>query len=258
MIFDVSDRLPESPVVAEMVFREVLVKVRDADGSLRTVGLDRLAAEQVRRAVPFRRLRSRRNQRHMPGWYWSATMSGHVGYESRLELACLLVADQNPVVTEIYSQPFQLLAFGTDGVEVRTVPDFLLVVADASLHIVEVKPARQAAKPAVAARLAATAGFLGRYGVGWQVFTEPDPVQVSNIRFLSGFRRERLFRTLILDSLLAAVDVPMSMASAESRLCHLWPRDVLRPHLLHLLWRGLLNTDMLSLLGDQSTVWRKS
>jgi hypothetical protein len=47
----------------------------------------------------------------------------------------------------------------------------------------------------------------------------------------------------------------MSIATAESRLCHLWPRDVVRPHVLHLLWRGLLEADTLSLLDGQSMVW---
>jgi hypothetical protein len=30
-------------------------------------------------------------QAHYPGYYWSATASGHVIYESRLELTCLLL-----------------------------------------------------------------------------------------------------------------------------------------------------------------------
>jgi hypothetical protein len=240
---------------SDLALCDVVVEVRDAAGSVWAIELDRLCAERIRLAVPFRRLGSRRNQTHMPGWYWSATMAAHVGYESRLELACLLLADRNPGVVEIYSQPFRLVGTGTGGRRVRTVPDYLLVAADGSLRVVEVKPARRAAKPVVAARLAAMAEVLHRFGFGFQVFTEPDPVQLTNVRFLSGYRRSRMFRTAILDAVLACVDAPMSIATAESRLCQLWPRDVVRPHVLHLLWRGLLEADMLSVLDGQAMVW---
>jgi hypothetical protein len=41
-------------------------------------------------AAPWRVFRSHRGQAHYSGWYWSATMGGHVVYESRLELASIL------------------------------------------------------------------------------------------------------------------------------------------------------------------------
>jgi hypothetical protein len=41
----------------------------------------------------------------LPGWYWSATTSGHIVFESRLELARLLLADFDPNVVAIATQP---------------------------------------------------------------------------------------------------------------------------------------------------------
>ncbi len=61
-------------------------------------------------AVPWRATRSVRGQAHFPGCYWSATTSGHVIYESQLELARLLVADFDPAVVAIAAQPFWLRA----------------------------------------------------------------------------------------------------------------------------------------------------
>jgi hypothetical protein len=209
---------------SDLAFRDVVVESRDAAGSVRTIELDRLSAEQIRLAVPFRRLGSRRNQTHMPGWYWSATMAAHVGYESRLELACLLLADRNPAVIEIYSQPFRLVATCPDGRRVRTVPDYLLVSADGSVRVVEVKPARQAVKQVVAARLAAMAEVLHRFGFGFQVFTEPDPVQLTNVRFLSGYRRSRMFRTAILDAVLASIRQRVLIPGRPFRLDRFVPR----------------------------------
>jgi hypothetical protein len=42
-----------------------------------------------------------RGQSHLPGLYWSVTTGGHVVYESRLELARLLVADFDAEVVGI-------------------------------------------------------------------------------------------------------------------------------------------------------------
>ena len=59
--------------------------------------------------------RSARGQAHYPGYYWSATAGGHVIYESRLELARLLLADFDPDVTAIAAQPFLLRALAAAG-----------------------------------------------------------------------------------------------------------------------------------------------
>ena len=47
-------------------------------------------------------------QRHYSGSYGSSTMSAHVIYESRLELARLLMADFDNSVNHIVAQPFML------------------------------------------------------------------------------------------------------------------------------------------------------
>ena len=59
------------------------------------------AAHQLRGQASYLR-----GQRHLPGWYWSATTGGHLVYESRLELARLLLADFDPEVVGIAAQPF--------------------------------------------------------------------------------------------------------------------------------------------------------
>jgi hypothetical protein len=59
-------------------------------------------------------------------------------YESRLELARLMLADFNRAVTAVAAQPFWLRF--RDGGRVRHhVPDFLLVRADHSVLLVNVK-----------------------------------------------------------------------------------------------------------------------
>jgi hypothetical protein len=63
-------------------------------------------AEQLAAGPPWRAFRWRQGQAHYSGWYWSATVGGHVVYECRLELARLLLADLDPHVTVIAAQPF--------------------------------------------------------------------------------------------------------------------------------------------------------
>lgn len=119
-----------------------------ADRPLRLV-----TASQVVSAAPWRMTRSARGQAHYPGFYWSATTGGHVIYESRLELAPLLLADFDPDVVAIAAQPF-LLRAAVGGRIRRHVPDSLLVHAGQSARVVNVKPASRLADPQVAEALA--------------------------------------------------------------------------------------------------------
>jgi len=89
---------------------EPVVSLRMADGSEVRRLLRDVRARQVAAAVPWRAARSARGQSHYPGFYWAETTGSHVVYESRLELARLLVADFDPAVTAIAAQPFLLRA----------------------------------------------------------------------------------------------------------------------------------------------------
>ena len=83
-----------------------VVRVRYGDGSVHEFGWDRLRLTDFDGSVPWRRARTRRGQVHYSGAYFSATTGGLVAYESRLELARLLLADFDPRVRWIYAQPF--------------------------------------------------------------------------------------------------------------------------------------------------------
>jgi hypothetical protein len=89
---------------------EPVVSLRMADGSEVHRPFRDVRARQVAAAVPWRAAHSARGQSHYPGFYWSKTTGSHVVYESRLELARLLVADFDPAMTVIAAQPFLLPA----------------------------------------------------------------------------------------------------------------------------------------------------
>ncbi|OHV59239.1 hypothetical protein BCD48_41745 [Pseudofrankia sp. BMG5.36] len=83
----------------------VRLRVRRAHG-VDEVDLDRPMAIGFDGALPWRAFRWRQGQAHYSGLYWSAVTGGHVGYESRLELAWLLLADRDPCLRQVVSQPF--------------------------------------------------------------------------------------------------------------------------------------------------------
>ena len=87
--------------------------------------------------MPWRSFRSRDGQRHYSGTYWSATNRDHVIYESRLELARLMLADYDTTVRHVIAQPF-LLRARVDRRMRRHVPDFLFTGTVPT--VVDVKP----------------------------------------------------------------------------------------------------------------------
>ena len=105
---------------------------------------------RVVRGLPVRRAAAHAGQRHYAGLFWSATTGGHVAYESRLELDRLWLADFDRQVLAMAAQPLWLC--GQDGSVVRRhAPDLLLADEGGGFTVVDVKPARLASRPEVAA-----------------------------------------------------------------------------------------------------------
>ena len=94
-------------------------------------------------------------------------MSGHVAYESRLELARIMLADFDPAVAGLAAQPFQLA--GPDGGrDRRHVPDLLLVGGDGAVTVVDVKAASRLADPDVRAQFSWTRAVAACRGWGFE------------------------------------------------------------------------------------------
>jgi carboxymethylenebutenolidase len=102
------------------------IAYRPATGEQRCVAAAEVSPAALFRATPWRTFRWYLGQRHYSGTYWSATEGGHVIYESRLELANLVLADFDPTVHHIAAQPFRLSAT-VDNQERRHIPDYLWV-----------------------------------------------------------------------------------------------------------------------------------
>ena len=56
----------------------VRVRYRRADGEFAETTLDRVVPADVVAGLPVREFRWYKGRQHYSGWYWSATMNGHV------------------------------------------------------------------------------------------------------------------------------------------------------------------------------------
>jgi len=229
---------------------DIEVKYKDVAGRVHTAGLAAVAVRELAGAAPWRVFRGYRGQRHYSGFYWSATTGSHVVYESRLELARLLLADFDRDVEGIIAQPF--LVQGSDGARVRRhVPDFLLLRRGGRAQVVNVKPAERLGRSKVAEALGWAGEVFAGHGLAHEVWTGADPVRLVNVRFLAGYRQPDRVDADAVAAVEAAVTGPVA-------LCEIASDGVVKAAVLHLLWRGVLHTDLDVLLSGHSVLERAS
>lgn len=211
-----------------------------------------LEARHVFDAEPRRTFRWHRGQRHYPGRYWSATTEGFVGYESRLELAALLLEDFDHQAVRIASQPFELIA-DRDGVQRSYVPDYMIEHDDHRFTVIEVKPKRRLENPEIAGALRWAGDIIQSRGWAYRIVTEPAPALLSNIRFLAGYRRPWQFPQRDVDLVEEATrEAPTLGAGLRSAGAALRDAPYARAVVLHLLWRRSILCDLTSALANHT------
>jgi hypothetical protein len=175
-------------------------------------------------------------------------------YESRLELARLRFADFDPSVQDIAAQPFLLKAV-VEGKVRRHIPDFLLII-DQGPMVVDVKPRQRLSRPEVAFTFKWTRQAVESRGWKYEVWSEPPEAELENIRFLAGYRRNRLFNPELLDDLRRADLDGVPLDKAIRRLPDR-PEPFVRAAIHHLIWTHDLHTDLDQPLSS-SQVLRKA
>jgi hypothetical protein len=237
---------PEAPA-------EPVVSLRMSDDSEVVRPLRELRASHVAAAVPWRGTRGAQGQADYPGYYWCATSGTHVIYESRLELARLLMADFDRDVAAIAAQPFWLRARADGGLRGH-VPDFFLIRADQSAVLVNVRPSGQLADPEVAAALDWPGRLVRAHGWDYEIWSGEDPVYLANLKFLAGYRRHWLIPTDVRDAMLTL----FRPGDTFSVLCGRAGRDphptLVRAAVLRLLWEQRLITDLRRRLDGDSVL----
>ncbi|CAG6399038.1 conserved hypothetical protein [Actinacidiphila cocklensis] len=139
-----------------------------------------------------------------------------------------------------------------DGKVRKHVPDFLLVT-DQGPVVVDVKPLRRVTKAEVAFTFDWVRQAVESRGWRFEIWSEPPPVELENIRFLAGYRRGWLFDAELLEEVsCAGLDgVPLGELSAciPDRL-----EPEVRAAVCHLLWKCHLAVDLKRPLSSSSVL----
>lgn len=212
-----------------------------------------IAVADLRRAEPWRVLRSFHGSAHYAGWYWSATTKGPVTYESRLELCRLLLADHDPSVKAIVSQPFLLQGEAENGRR-RHIPDFLLVDECEVATVVNVKPLELLSKPRIVESLGWAKSIVEARGWKYETWSTVSPLRLANVRFLSGYRRTDRCDQSVIQIVAAHAGGCLTVGELEASCAELAPAPLVRPAVLHLIWTGQIETDLEVPLCRQSPI----
>jgi hypothetical protein len=213
------------------------------DGGFSETTLNRVPVADVVQGLPVREFRSYKGRLHYSGWYWSSSMLRLVVYESRLELARIMLADFDPGVIGLAAQPFLLT--GDDGGRVRRhVPDLLLLGADGGVTVVDVKAPSRLADPEVKAQFGWTRRVCAGRGWGFEAWSGADPQVLANVRFLAGYRRSSVIAGDLIPVVLDTAARQPDIGAIERALSQRHRPGLVRPVVLHLLWRGRLRADL--------------
>lgn len=230
------------------------LSVRGHNETIGDVPLDNVTPGLFDDVLPWRTFRWHYGQRHYSGSYWASTTSSHVIYESRLELARLLLADFTKSVKHIVAQPFMMRA-QRGGTVRRHIPDYLLLTDDGPV-VVDVKPARLLDDPEVRETFDWVRAVVESLGWSFEVASEQPQVLADNIRFLAGFRRQDRIPESPLDDLrtqnLDGASVGEALHATQSA------DPSARAALFHLLWNQELHTDLSVVLSSKSVLQESS
>jgi hypothetical protein len=165
----------------------------------------------------------------------------------------LLFADFDMSVRQIVAQPF-LLRASVDRKPRKHIPDYLLIT-DTGPVVVDVKPARRLADPKVAFTFEWTRELVEARGWRYEVATEPIAVELENVRFLAGYRRDWLFRSELLAQL-REKNLDGSPFGDALRCLPGEPIHHVKSAVLHLLWRQELLIDLSEPLSGRTELRR--
>lgn len=206
----------------------------------------------VTRAGVARKVPEYVGQKNVPVRYWCVTTQSHIFCESKLERERLVLADFDPDVESMTSQPFWLQGVFR-GKPIKHVPDFMFVRRD-SVVVCNVKPAAFVHHPRVR-RVFEWMDRLMERKAGWshEVWTGEGEsfTYLQNVRALAGSKNTHWFDPTTLS---AIQDVADGSTIAEVMTALSPGIDPLRTKraIQHLLWRQVLQTNLHKQLSKDS------
>jgi hypothetical protein len=220
----------------------VKISYKASDGSVVTGPWGDITADAIASGLPWRTFPWYLGQKNYSGLYWCATQRALVGYESRLELSRLMLADFDTTVTAIVSQPCQM-RWVVGASRVRRISDYLVCTRSGPV-IIDVKGARSLQNPDIAGILDTTRRMVEACGWRYEIVSEPAKVEFANVRFLAGYRRPELVDPELLSAIKELVLDTGDVSVGEVVASTAYPKHAALPALMHLLWRQMFVFDL--------------
>lgn len=200
---------------------------------------------------PIRAFPAHRQQRHLPGYYSFATTGRLVPHESRLEMNVLMMLDYDLDVGAVSAQPFCLHGRARNGKPFDHVPDFFALLASGRGRVIDVTPAERRDVPRRRLSFEHTARACRLAGWEYKVETEPDPMLLTNVSALAGFRREPVGLSQYADAIVERCATATAIGALGTEI---GPAALVRPVIFHLLWKHVLVADLGGRLTDGTLV----
>jgi hypothetical protein len=195
------------------------------------------------RVAPYRRVRSYRGQRNYCGDWWLQTFKRHVTFESWCERDHLIALDFDPEVAAVAAQPFSLSFQASDGCQREHVPDFFVRMVNGAAVVVDVRPDNLIGV-VDKERFSATAQLCTWHNWTYRRVGEMPSPWIDNVRWLAGYRHERVRAAPIVDAVYAITaaawdGIPLSILADE-----IGERVVVLPTIFNMLWCQELLADL--------------
>ncbi|MGP5386618.1 TnsA-like heteromeric transposase endonuclease subunit [Brachybacterium tyrofermentans] len=168
--------------------REVFLRHCTVAGDEVATTWEEACADLIIEGLPIRVPPTYRGQRSYPGLFWAATNDRTLVYESLLELDRLWLADHDPSVEGICTQPFLVTGCNSDGLRAH-VPGLLFVHSDRTVTLVDAKPATFLENPRVRAHFGWTRASCRDKGSRYEIFSGGNPTVLRNLKLLAVGRR---------------------------------------------------------------------
>lgn len=163
--------------------------------------------------APARDIPNYHGQGHRVGFYASTKARGHLPFESGLERLRLQFLDFDRSVTTFLTQPFTL-EWEQEGRTYHYTPDVMVIRSTGKRVVEDVKPARFHDSPKNRRAFGAAREALTSIGVGFELWTPPEPTIVRNVQYLAGYRRTPARLREFLRPILAALrEGPMTLSA---------------------------------------------
>ena len=179
-------------------------------------------------------------------------MNALVAYESRLEMTVLLQLDFNKFVHSVVSQPFTL-HYLQNGKSYYHTPDFFVRSTDGNGEIINVKPHKFIGRENNVRAFHACESVSHQMGLAYSTRSELNPVLLANLFWLSGYRRIVASVDDLAPKLIDAALNPIPICQIINFVNGV--PSIIRPVLFHLLWKGVLTTDLYNRMTDQTLIW---